>query len=115
LEHLCLSWHEESRVSTNLSELGVSKTVLDDAVDETERYRMVLHFGVVEIVKKESRAFFNHDGVVSSIERRGGLKRDLMLDGWCWEEVASYEHELEEDLLQLLRVSVDDFVFLESF
>ena len=42
---------------------------------------MVLHLGVVEIVKKESRAFFNHDGVVSSIERRGGLKRDLMLDG----------------------------------
>ena len=38
-----------------------------------------------------------------------------MLDGGGGEEVASYEDVLEEDLLQLLVVSVDDLVFLERF
>ena len=38
-----------------------------------------------------------------------------MLDSGGREEVASNEHELEEDLLQLLGVGVDDLVFLESF
>ena len=41
---------------------------------------MVLHLGVVKIVKKESGAFLNHDCVVAAIERRSGLKGDLMLD-----------------------------------
>ena len=41
---------------------------------------MILHLGVVKIVKKESGAFFNHDCVVAAIERRGGLERDLMFD-----------------------------------
>jgi hypothetical protein len=73
LECLCLGWHEESGVFTNLAELGVSQTVLDDAVDELKSNWMVLHFGVVKVVKQESRAFFNHDGVISTIEWRGGL------------------------------------------
>jgi len=54
LECLCLGWHEESGVSTDLAELGVSKTVLDDAVDETKSNWMVLHFRVVKIIEQES-------------------------------------------------------------
>ena len=38
-----------------------------------------------------------------------------MLDSRSRKEVASYEHELEEDLLELLGVGVDDLVLLESF
>lgn len=73
LERLSLGWHEESGVSADLAKLGVSKGVLDDAVDETKGNRVVLHFGVVKIVKQESRAFFNHDFVISAVERRGGI------------------------------------------
>jgi hypothetical protein len=42
---------------------------------------MVLHLGVVKIIEQEGRAFFNHNCIVSPVERRGSLKRDLMLDG----------------------------------
>jgi hypothetical protein len=115
LECLCLGWHEESGVFTNLAELRVSKTVLDDAVDETKSNWMVLHFGVVKIVEQESRYFFNHDCVVSAVKWRSCLQCDLMLDSRSRKEVASYEHELEEDLLELLGVGVDDLVLLESF
>lgn len=38
-----------------------------------------------------------------------------MLNSGSGEEVASYENELEEDLLELLGVGVDDFIFLEGF
>ena len=75
-----MGWHEESGVSTDLTQLRISETVFDDTVDETECHRMILHLGVVKIVKKESGAFFNHDCVVAAIERRGGLERDLMFD-----------------------------------
>jgi len=51
LKHLGLCWHEESWVSTDLSELGVSETVLDDTVDEAESYGVILHFGVVKIIE----------------------------------------------------------------
>jgi len=44
LELLGLQRHEETRVATDLSQSRVSKTVLDDAVDETEGDWMVLHF-----------------------------------------------------------------------
>lgn len=54
LERLSLGWHEESRVSTDLAELGVSQAVLDDGVDEGKGNWVVLHFGVVKIVKQES-------------------------------------------------------------
>lgn len=54
LERLSLGWHEESGVSTDLAELGVSQGVLDDGVDEGKGNWVVLHFGVVKIVKQES-------------------------------------------------------------
>lgn len=54
LERLSLGWHEESRVSTDLAELGVSQAVLDDGVDEGKGNWVVLHLGVVKIVKQES-------------------------------------------------------------
>ena len=54
LERLSLGWHEESWVSTDLAELGVSQGVLDDGVDEGKGNWVVLHFGVVKIVKQES-------------------------------------------------------------
>lgn len=69
MENLSLSWHEESWVSTNLTELRVTEGVLNDTVDETQSNRMILHLGVVEIVEEESRAFLDDDGVVSTIER----------------------------------------------
>jgi hypothetical protein len=94
-----LSWHEESGVSTDLSELRVSEAVLDNAVDEAKSYWMIFHLGVVKIVEQESGAFLDHNGIVPSVERRGGLKRNLMLDGGGREEVASHEYELEENLL----------------
>jgi hypothetical protein len=47
LKHLGLSWHEEPRVSTDLSKLGVSKTVFDDTIDEAQSYGVILHLGVI--------------------------------------------------------------------
>lgn len=76
---------------------------------------MILHLGVVEIIEEEGGAFFDHNCVVPPVEGRGGLERNLVLDGGRREEVASDEYELEEDLLQLLSVGVDYLVFLESF
>jgi hypothetical protein len=54
LEDLCLRGHEEPGVSTDLAELRVSETVLDDTVDEAERDRVVFHLGVVEIIEQKS-------------------------------------------------------------
>lgn len=80
LEGLGLGWHEESWVSADLSELGVTEGVLDDAVDEGQSNRVVFHLGRVKVVQQESGTFFNDDGVVSSIE--GGLrfKSDLLVE-----------------------------------
>ena len=47
LEDFCLFGHEESRVTTDLSQRRISQTVLDDAVDETKCDWMVFHLGVV--------------------------------------------------------------------
>ena len=45
--------HEEPGVSTDLSELRVSETILDDAIDETQGDWMVFHFGVVQVVQQK--------------------------------------------------------------
>lgn len=115
MEDLRPRWHKESGVSANLPELRVSEAVLDDTVDEAKSYGMVFHFGVVEIIQKEGRTFLDYDGIVSAIERRSGLERDLSFELRRREEVASHKHELEEDLLQLVGVGIDYLVFLESF
>ena len=76
---------------------------------------MVFHFGVVEVVKQEGRALLNFDGVVSAVKGCSGLERDLTVELRRGEEVAAYEHELQEDLFELVCMSIDDLVFLESF
>jgi hypothetical protein len=53
LEHFGLGWHEESWVSTDLTELRVSEAVFDDAVNETQSNWMIFHFGVVKIIQQE--------------------------------------------------------------
>jgi hypothetical protein len=55
---------------------------------------VVLHLGVIQIVEQERGAFFYDNGVVSPIEWRQRLKRDLVLDGGRREEIASDEYEL---------------------
>ena len=115
LEHFRSRWHEESGVSTNLPELGVSKAVLDDTVDEAQSDGVVFHFGVVQVVQQECRTFFDDDCVISSVKWSGCLKRYLSFKLRGREQVAPHEHELKEYLLKLVGVSIDYLVFLESF
>ena len=115
LEDLCLGRHEEARVPSNLSELGVSETVFDDGVNEAQGNWMILHFRVVEIVQKEGRYFVDDNSIIPTEERCGSLNGDSLLDLTRGEEIDTNKHELQENLLQLLSVGVDDLVFLECF
>lgn len=80
LEYLRLRGHEESRVSSYLSELGVSEAIFDDTVYEAQCDRVIFHLGVVEVIKQECGAFFNYDGVVSPVKRSCCFKSDLVLN-----------------------------------
>lgn len=50
LEDFGLGRHEKSRVPSDLPKLGVSKTILDDAIDEAQCYWVILHFRVIKII-----------------------------------------------------------------
>jgi len=115
LERLCLGGHEEARIAADLPELRVTETVLDDGVDEAEGHRMILHLGLVQVVEQEGRALFDHDSVIPPIKRGRGLQCNLGFEVGSRKQVASDEHELQKNLLQLLSVSVYYLVFLESF
>ena len=47
LECLRLGWHEKSWVPSNLAQSRVTKTILDDTVDEAECYWVIFHFWVI--------------------------------------------------------------------
>jgi len=76
---------------------------------------VVFHFGVVEVVEQEGRAFLDFDGVVPSVKGGSRLQRDLTVKLRRREQVAADENELQENLFELVCMSVDDLVFLESF
>ena len=76
---------------------------------------MVFHFGVVEIVQKESGTFFDDNGVVPPVKGHGGFESDLAVEVRGREQIASNENELQEDLSQLVCMCVNYLVFLESF
>jgi len=76
---------------------------------------VVLHLGVIQIVKQESGTLLDDDCVVASIKWSSRLNGDGHVESGCGEQVAAHEDELHEDLLQLQSVGVDDFIFLESF
>lgn len=114
LESFGLRGHEESRVAAYLSEIGVSEGVLDYIIKENEGNRVVLHFGVVEVVQQEGRGLLDLDGEVAAIEGSGGLQSDDVVVVRGREEVAAHEHKLQENALELLGIGVDDLVLLES-
>ena len=76
---------------------------------------MVFHFAVVEVIQQKGRAFLDDDGVIAPVKRGCGLERDLSVEVRRREQVAAHEHELEEDLFELVGVRVYYLVFLESF
>ena len=80
LKCLCLGGHEEPGIFTNLSQIRVTKTVLDDTVDETQGNGMVLHLAVVEIVKPEGGTLLDDNRIIVSIKRLCRLKGDLVFN-----------------------------------
>lgn len=77
LECFRSGWHEEARVSTDLPQLGVSQTILDDAVDEAQGDWVVLHLGTIQFVEEECRTLLDHDRVIPTVKWRSGFESDL--------------------------------------
>lgn len=115
MECLGLRWHEESWISSDLAQRRVSQTILYNTIDEAEGHRMVLHLRVIELVKFEGRANHDRNRVVAPVERTRSLECDPLIQLGGRVQVAADEDELHEDLLQLLRVCVDDLVLLKGF
>lgn len=77
LECFRSGWHEESGVSTDLPQLRVSETILDDAIDEAQGDWVVLHLGAIQFVEEECRTLLDDDGVIPSVKWSSGLESDL--------------------------------------
>ena len=76
---------------------------------------MILHLGVIELLKFESGTEHDSNRVETTVEDTSGFESDPLLKSRSRVKIASDENELHENGLQLRRVRVDDLVLLKSF
>lgn len=79
LKSLCLLWHEEARVSSDLAKFRVTHLSLDDGVNEAEREGVLLHLHSVQVVESELGNALNYDGEVTAEEGLRSFKIDLLI------------------------------------
>jgi len=79
VEDLSLGGHEEARVATDLTKLGIAHLGFNDRVDETEGERMFFHLHSVEVIECKFTHTLNADDEFTAKVGLLCLKVDLFV------------------------------------